>query len=116
MVPVIAFVGKHNSGKTTLLIKVIKEFNDRGIEVGLIKHAHHKVEIPDGKDSEKLFHAGASVVYTNSPDIQIIYARTKSQPLSEIIEKIAPTVDIIILEGYKNESYPKIEIMRQDIS
>lgn len=117
MVPVIAFVGKHNSGKSTLLIKVIKELNNHGIEVGIIKHAQRKVEIPDTKDSEKLFNAGAAVVYTNSPDVQILYAHnTKPKPLKEIIEKMAPTVDIIILEGYKTEPYPKIEIMRHEIS
>ncbi|NLB89081.1 MAG: molybdopterin-guanine dinucleotide biosynthesis protein B [Syntrophomonadaceae bacterium] len=116
MVPVIAFVGKHNSGKTTLLTKVIKELNNRGIEVGVIKHAHQNVEIPDANDSEKLFNAGAAVVYTDSPDIQIIYARAKSEPVDEIIKKIAPTVDLIILEGYKTEPYPKIEVLRQEIS
>lgn len=116
MAPVIAFVGKHNSGKTTLLSQVIKELNNRGIEVGIIKHAHHKVEIPNTKDGEKLFNAGAAVVYTTSPDVQILYTHTKPRALKEIIEKMAPTVDIIILEGYKKEPYPKIEIMRQEVS
>ena len=116
MVPIISFVGRHDSGKTTLLTKVVNHFNNQNVKVGVIKHAHHELIIPDTKDSEKLFNAGAAVVYSNSPNTQIIYSRSELKALTEIIEAIEKEVDIIILEGYKEEPYPKIEVMREAIS
>ena len=116
MVPIISFVGKHDSGKTTLLTKVVNHLNNQNVKVGIIKHAHHDLEIPDSKDSEKLFNAGARVVYTNSPNMQITYTRAELKALPEIINAIASDLDIIILEGYKDELYPKIEVSREAIS
>lgn len=116
MVPIISFVGKHDSGKTTLLSKVVTYLNQQNIRVGIIKHAHHDLEIPNAKDSEKLFNAGAKIVFTNSPSMQIVYNRAELQPLAEIIKVVEKDVDMIILEGYKDEAYPKIEVTRQAIS
>lgn len=115
MVPVIAFIGRHNSGKTTLLTKIINLLDNQGLKVGVIKGARQKLELPSNKDGEKLFNAGASVVYTSGLDIQIAYWRDKT-PLSELIKAMEKDVDLIIIEGFKETSYPKIEVLREEIS
>ena len=115
MVPIIMFVGKHNSGKTTLLTQIINRLENQGIRTGVIKGARQNLDLPSNKDGEKLFNAGASVVLTSGLDIQIAYWRNKVS-LDELIEAMDPDLDLIIIEGFKEAPYPKIEIIRQDIS
>ncbi|MGI6413899.1 MAG: molybdopterin-guanine dinucleotide biosynthesis protein B [Syntrophomonadaceae bacterium] len=117
MVPIISFVGRHNSGKTHLLTRIIPELSKRGITTAVIKHAHHKVNITGNKDSELLFTAGAKMVYTASPDITILYQRTGNEKtLEEMRREIGGGVHLVITEGYKNEDIPKIEVLRKEIS
>ncbi|HZK43271.1 MAG TPA: molybdopterin-guanine dinucleotide biosynthesis protein B [Syntrophomonadaceae bacterium] len=115
MVPIIAFAGRHDAGKTTLLTKIIAELNKQGIGVGVIKNAHHKLEIPNAKDSERLFNAGALMAHTFGEDMQITYTRLKNKSLNDVIKEMQANVDIIILEGHKESEYPKVEVMRREI-
>lgn len=78
MVPVIAFVGRHNSGKTTLLCRIIGRLQERRIECAVIKHSHHLLT-PDSYDSGKLYAAGAKQVYLSTPQETLIYLR-EEQP------------------------------------
>jgi molybdopterin-guanine dinucleotide biosynthesis protein B len=114
MVPVIAFVGRHNSGKTTILAKVINILQLRGIKSGVIKHSHHS-PTPDNHDSGKLFAAGAEQVFLSTPYVSLLYRREEEKRLDTIIEQINLQVDIIFLEGYKKSQHPKIEIIRQEV-
>lgn len=114
MVPVIAFVGRHNAGKTTVLAKVIHNLQMKGIRSGVIKHSHHS-PTPDNHDSGRLFAAGAQQVFLSTPHESLVYSREEEKSLETIIEQITPYVDVILLEGYKESSHPKIEVVRQAV-
>ena len=112
--PAVAVVGRHNSGKTTLVVKLIAELVARGNDVGSVKH-HHKesfeIDIP-GKDSYRHREAGASETVIACPG-QV--ARIKSIPeeleCAEIVRTM-PGHDIVLVEGYRKSGLPTIEIMR----
>lgn len=112
-IPVISFVGKSDSGKTTLLEKVIKELKNRGLRLAIIKHDAHQFEIDHpGKDTWRHAQAGADIVAISSPaKVAIIEKRQAELTLDEVVARISD-VDIIITEGYKRENKPKIEVFR----
>lgn len=114
-IPVISFVGKSESGKTTLLEKVIRELKLKGIKLAIIKHDAHRFEIDHpGKDTWRHGQAGADIVAISSPEkMAIIEKRERELTLDEVIERIPP-VDIIITEGYSQEKKPKIEVFRSE--
>lgn len=116
MIPVVSVVGYSNSGKTTLLVKIIKELKSRGFKVATIKHHHKDVDIDKpGKDTWRHAQAGADTVVLASPSKVAIIENTPGEmSLDEIIEKISG-VDIIITEGYKREKKPKIEVYRSSV-
>jgi len=117
MIPIISIVGKKNSGKTTLIEKIIPELKKRGYRVGVIKHDVHQFEIDyPGKDTYRIRQAGADIVAIVS-DKKIAMIRTTNNELQttcldEIALWLFPDVDIIITEGYKRLNKPKIEITR----
>jgi len=116
LVPVISFIGRHNSGKTTVLTGVVQYLSAAGYRIAVIKHAHHNLSIEPLKDAEKLFEAGADLVVASSPEISLQYRRHQSQTdFSAIQAQIPEDMDLIIVEGYKNEDLPKIEVLRQEI-
>lgn len=114
--PAVAVVGRHNSGKTTLVVKLIEELTARGRDVGSVKH-HHRLgfefDIP-GKDSYRHRHAGATETVIAAPD-QIARVRTLSAELecASIVQSM-PGHDIIIVEGYRKSGLPTIEVMRAE--
>ncbi|MGI6684066.1 MAG: molybdopterin-guanine dinucleotide biosynthesis protein B [Bacillota bacterium] len=112
-IPVLSFVGKSNSGKTTLLEKVIRELKKRGLRIAVIKHHTHEFEIDHpGKDTWRHGQAGADIVAISSPSkVAFIERRETELTLDEVISRISH-VDIIITEGYKKENKPKIEVFR----
>ncbi|MDO4533460.1 MAG: molybdopterin-guanine dinucleotide biosynthesis protein B [Coriobacteriia bacterium] len=110
----IAFVGRHNSGKTAIVCAVIEELTRRGFDVGSIKHHGHvgfEIDVP-GKDSYRHRHAGATEVVVASPDA---VARIKNMPqeveCSQLLESM-PGHDIVVVEGYRESGLPYIEVMR----
>lgn len=113
--PAIAIVGRHNSGKTTLIEKLISELVERGLDIGTVKH-HHKpgfeFDVP-GKDSWRHRQAGASETVIASID-QIARVKTLEHELecSEIVSTM-PGHDLVIVEGYRKSGLPTIEIMRR---
>lgn len=113
--PAIAFVGRHNSGKTTLVVKIIEELTKRNVDVGSIKHHSHndfEIDIP-GKDSYRHREAGATETVIASPT-KLARVKTLQHELecSEIVRSMNGH-DIIIVEGYRKSGLPTIEIMRQ---
>lgn len=118
VVPAIAFVGSHNVGKTTVLEKVISSLQGRGLKVGVIKHAFHPIVFEEGdKDSLRLFNAGAAVMAVVSDEISVEYRRLEGKmALAEVIEKMAPGLDIVLTEGFKHEDLPKVQVLRRDLN
>jgi molybdopterin-guanine dinucleotide biosynthesis protein B len=110
---VIQVIGYKNSGKTTTVCELIKRFSQLGYKVASIKHdAHHfEVDYP-GKDTWMHREAGASVVAITS---QEKFAIMVQQPirLTDLIERIQD-VDLVIVEGYKHNDYPKIVILKEE--
>ena len=112
--PAIAFVGRHNSGKTTLVVQVIAALAERGVDVGSVKHHGHvgfDIDVP-GKDSWRHREAGANEVAVCSPD-RFALMRELQEPLeaSEIVNMMRPH-DVVIVEGYRHSGLPTIEVMR----
>ncbi|SHH01438.1 molybdopterin-guanine dinucleotide biosynthesis protein B [Thermosyntropha lipolytica DSM 11003] len=117
MKPVVSFVGWHNAGKTTLLTRVARVLQEKGIEVAVIKHAHHGIDIDTANDSGNIFASGVPLVVAACADTEIVYRRYSTpRSLNQIVAEVAPYADLVITEGYKKAGYPSIEVMRQDIS
>ena len=110
--PVVSLVGNSNSGKTTLLEKVVRELKLRGYRVAVIKHSHHDFDIDQpGKDSWRLTQAGSDIVVISSPVKLALFERvTKDTPLEQIAALLTDKVDIILTEGYKHSNAAKILI------
>jgi len=112
MTQIISVVGKSNSGKTTLIEKLIPELKKRGYKIGTVKHAHHGFDIDKkGKDSRRHFDAGADTVMVTSPGKIAMVKKEDNRDLDSL-EKYFSGMDIIITEGYKTAGKPKIEVFR----
>jgi len=110
---ILQVVGYKNSGKTTTSCKLIEQFVKLGWKVGSIKHDAHNFEVDyPGKDTWLHREAGASVVAISSQQKTAIMEQ-RATPLEELIERVQG-VDIIVIEGYKFESYPKIVLLRNE--
>lgn len=114
MPPIICIVGRSETGKTTLLEKLIRDLVGRGYRVGTVKHAAKDFDIDqDGKDSWRHKRAGAHAVIVSSPaKIAIVKDTTRDQPLNSLSSQYLHDVDIVLTEGYKREKKPKIEVVR----
>ena len=114
---IIGLAGWSGSGKTTLITKVIPRLTARGLKVSTLKHAHHGFDIDQpGKDS--FFHraAGATEVIISSAKRFAILHELREEPewdLPALLGKISP-VDLVLIEGYKRDNFPKVEVHRAD--
>jgi len=115
---VIGLAGWSGSGKTTLLAKLIPALTARGVKVSTVKHAHHHFDLDKpGKDSYVHREAGASEVFISSANrwAQMHELRGGAElHLRDILTKMTP-VDLVIVEGFKREAHPKIEIHRAEV-
>ncbi len=110
--------GWSGSGKTTLIERLIPLFVARGFKVSLIKHAHHTFEVDQpGKDSYRHRHAGCSEVLVTSSRRWVLMHELRGAPepgLSEHIKRISPC-DLLLVEGFKREAIPKLEVYRASV-
>lgn len=110
---VIGVAGFKNSGKTTLVEKLVTELTRRGHRISTVKHAHHSFDIDhEGRDSFRHRKAGAAevAVVSRSRWAIIHESRDEDEPsLEDILTKLAPC-DLVIVEGYKRDSHHKIEV------
>jgi molybdopterin-guanine dinucleotide biosynthesis protein MobB len=115
--PIISIVGKSNSGKTTLVEKLIPELIKRGYRVATIKHNKHGFDIDHkGKDSWRHKQAGARTTVIACPTrIALIEDIDRDQSLDEIRDKYIKGADVILAEGYKGNPFPKIEVFRSEL-
>lgn len=112
---VLAVVGWSGSGKTTLLEFLVRELAAEGLRVNVVKHSHHDIEFePPRKDSARLRMAGAAEVMIASPYRVAILRELRGAPeapLAEYLARLAPA-DLTLVEGYKWEALPKLEVFR----
>ena len=116
MIPIISIVGKSDSGKTTLIEKLVPELTRRGYRIATVKHDVHGFEVDrEGKDSWRHKQAGAHTVVISSPKkVALIRDVERDLSLMEIRDKLIRDVDLVISEGYKRDVQPKIEIFRKE--
>lgn len=112
---VIGLAGWSGSGKTTLAEKLIAGLAARGLDVATLKHAHHAFDADTpGKDSYRHRKAGARQVIVSSRARSVLFTENADRGesrLEDLLDALAPA-DIVIVEGYKREPIPKIEIFR----
>ncbi len=116
-VPILGFAAYSGTGKTTLLTQLIPIFKQNSLRIGLIKHSHHNIQIDQpGKDSYRLREAGASPVMLVSSHRRAIiteFSEIKEPDLDEQLRAFDQSgLDIILVEGFKAERFPKIELHR----
>jgi len=115
---IVGLAGWSGSGKTSLLAKLIPLLTARGLSVSTIKHAHHEFDIDQpGKDSWVHRQAGATEVLVASVRRYALMRELRDQQeptLGELMAKLAP-VDIVLIEGFKRDPHPKIEIHRPEL-
>jgi molybdopterin-guanine dinucleotide biosynthesis protein MobB len=114
---IFGITGWKNSGKTTLVAKVVTELTARVFKVSTIKHAHHHFDIDHvGTDSYRHREAGATeVLVASTARWALIHESLPAGevPLTEFLEKMSP-VDLVIIEGFKQEAFPKLVVIRPD--
>jgi molybdopterin-guanine dinucleotide biosynthesis protein B len=109
--PVLAVVGWSGSGKTTLLEHLVAGLSGAGLRVNIVKHSHHDIELePPRKDSARLRLAGAAASPYRIAIMRELRAAPEP-PLAELLARLSPA-DLTLVEGYKWESLPKLEVHR----
>jgi molybdopterin-guanine dinucleotide biosynthesis protein B len=119
-IPILGFAAFSGTGKTTLLTQLIPLLKESGLRVGLIKHSHHNFEIDKpGKDSFRLREAGASPVMLVSSHRRAIiteFSNIHEPRLDEQLNAFDQSeLDLILVEGFKSEYFPKIELHRPSL-
>jgi len=117
MSPIVAIVGKSQSGKTMLVEQLIRELKKRGYRIAALKHSHCGIEIDHpGKDSWKFTQAGSDAVCISSPD-KLAFIRNLNCELK--VEEITPILgsefDLVLAEGFKKSKIRKIEVHRKEL-
>jgi molybdopterin-guanine dinucleotide biosynthesis adapter protein len=118
--PLLGFAAFSGTGKTTLLLKLLPILKAKNLRVAVIKHAHHKFDTDKpGKDSYELRKAGATPMLISSSRriaIMIDKEEEKEPDLEDLLTYINPEkVDLVLVEGFKQWPFPKIELHRQSV-
>lgn len=120
-VPLLGFCAYSGTGKTTLLAKLIPLLHAKGLRIAVIKHTHHVIDLDKpGKDSYRMREAGAQQVVLASHQ-RIIFmqessGRQREASLADALACISPLmIDLVLVEGFKHEAYPKIELHRPSL-
>jgi molybdopterin-guanine dinucleotide biosynthesis protein B len=120
-VPILGFAAFSGTGKTTLLAQTIPVLKHHGLRIGLIKHSHHNFQIDQpGKDSFRLRAAGASPVMLISTHRRAIITEITPVREPQLDEQLKlfdqSELDLILVEGFKAEPFPKIELHRPSLN
>ena len=115
---IIGLAGWSGAGKTTLVAKLIPAITARSLRVSTIKHAHHAFDVDrPGKDSYAHRMAGATEVLVSSQNRFALMHELRGAPeltLPQLLAKLSP-VDLVLVEGYKREPHPKLEVFRASV-
>ena len=111
---VYGIIGWKNSGKTSLMERLVAKITGQGFSVSTVKHVHHAVDLDQpGKDTFRHRTAGAREVVLASADrfALMVEHRGPEPELAAVLARLAP-VDLVLVEGYKRDAHPKIEVWR----
>jgi len=109
----VAFVGWSGSGKTTLIERVLPLLSGRGLRVGYLKSDAHRFEMDrEGKDTDRIFRAGAERVAIASAAEGALRFRVARRDPMRMIEEFFGGCDLVLVEGFKDSPLPKIEVRR----
>lgn len=113
--PIVAFSGPSGAGKTTLLVALLRELRRRGVRVAAIKHSGHPhgFDVP-GKDSDLLLRAGAASVAVQGPRQLAVFGPPRPGG-ARALARLLPPVDLVVVEGWKDERLPRIEVHRKAV-
>ena len=116
MPPIISIVGRSNSGKTTLIEKLVAELKSRGYRVATVKHTHGKIAANESdKDSARHLTAGSDAALVTSPGrLEMVKTFTLEPTLEQVAQIIGEDYDLILTEGFKEDDAPKIEVHRKE--
>lgn len=119
-IPVLGFAAYSGTGKTTLLMKLLPLLTSRGLRIGMIKRAHHDFDVDKpGKDSYELRKAGASqmlVVSRRRWALMVENTQEVEPNLGDLVARLdGRRLDLILVEGFKREVFPKIEVHRPSL-
>ena len=117
--PILSLAGRSNRAKTTLIERVIPALIRAGYRVATVKHAGHGFELDtEGKDSWRHKQAGASTVIVLSKGSMAMFADvSEDMKVEEVRDRFLDSqIDLIIAEGWKSEGYPKIAVVREELS
>jgi molybdopterin-guanine dinucleotide biosynthesis adapter protein len=113
---VFGIAGYSGSGKTTLLERMIPVFIVESLKVSVVKHAHHRFDVDHpGKDSYRHREAGAAEVLISGGQRWVLMHELRGAPeptLDQLLKKFSPC-DIVLVEGFKGQPFPKLEVHRQ---
>lgn len=115
---IVGVVGSSGAGKTTLLTRLLPLLRERGLQVAVLKHAHHTFDIDHaGKDSFQLRKAGAAQVLVASRERWALMVETpggtEAPPLESLLARLdRRRLDLVLVEGFRHEAFPKIEVQR----
>lgn len=114
--PALAVVGWSGAGKTTLLTRLVPELRQRGLRVGVVKHSSDEHPLHrEGSDTARYAHSGATFVgFANPAGVQLTFPESPEQVLS-LLERLAGTVDLVLVEGWKQGPLPKLEVWREGL-
>lgn len=117
MSPIVAIVGKSQSGKTMLVEQLIRELKKRGHRIAALKHSHCGIEIDHpGKDTWKFTQAGSDTVCISSPDkLAFIKNLNRELKVEEITPILGSEFDLVLAEGFKKSEIRKIEVHRKEL-
>ena len=120
-IPLLGFAAFSGTGKTTLLTQIIPILKHQGLRIGLIKHSHHNFQIDQpGKDSYRLREAGASPVMLVSTHRRAIITDITPAQEPRLADQLKhfdqSELDLILVEGFKAEPFPKIELHRPSLN
>jgi molybdopterin-guanine dinucleotide biosynthesis protein B len=114
MPPIVAIVGNSESGKTTLVVKLIGELKSRGYRVATVKHAPQETDFDrPGTDSWRHIQAGSEATIVSGQDQLFLVKPTSGATLDDVAALLGEDYDIILAEGFKVSDVPKIEVHRK---